>query len=90
MIASASVSASPVAFKFRVEAAAEQARKPRVPDGLLGELLSRCCRRGWSHSCRGRVATREEIYGDPGGQSKEDEDDERHGLSGRLPNVHGG
>ena len=64
----------------RIEPAAEQTREPRVPDGLLRELLSRCGRRRRSCPGRRRIATRQEIDGDAGGESEEEEDDEGHGC----------
>ena len=63
----------------RIETAAEKTREPRVPNCLRRELLSRCgCRR---RSCPRRrwIATRQEIDGDPGGESEKEKDDEGHG-----------
>ena len=71
--------------RSRIEAAAEQAREPRVPNGLLGELLSRCGCRRRGCSCRCRIATRQEGNGDAGSESEKEEDDEGHGCWGRLP-----
>ena len=64
----------------RVEPAAQQAREPRMPNGLLRELLScgSCCRR--RRPGGRRVVTGQEIDGDAGRESEEEEDDEGHGA----------
>ena len=69
----------------RIEPAAEQAREPRMPYGLLGELLSRCFVAGGAHPRRSRIRTRHEVHGDAGGESEEEEDEEGHWLGVRLP-----
>ena len=51
-----------------------------MPHGLLGELLSRCGRCRRSRPCRRRIATRQEIDGDAGGESEKEKDDEGHGC----------